>query len=68
LALPVALSRVSGIGVCSASRGMRTENFCALNSGLRGTPVGIAAKALRTNGFSPFFHARNPPAVKMPHL
>src|SRR5262245_13787593 len=47
---------------------MRWVNFCAPNNGLRGVPVGIAPKALRANGLSPFFHAKNPPAVKRPHL
>ena len=48
--------RVSGIGVCSCSRGIGCENFCAPNSGLSGVPVGMAAKALRANGLRPFLH------------
>ena len=57
-----------GIGVCSRSRGMRCENLAAPNSGLRGVPVGTAAKALRANGLRPFFRRSAPVAVKMPHL
>jgi len=47
---------------------MRWLNFAALNKGLRGVPVGIAAKALRANGLSPFFKASAPVTVKIPHL
>src|SRR5262249_13508135 len=36
------------------------------NSGLRGTPVGTAAKALFAKGLSPFLQTSAPPAVKMP--
>ena len=57
-----------GIGVCNRSRGMRWENLAAPNSGLRGVPVGTAAKALRANGLRPFFKASAPDAVKIPHL
>lgn len=57
---------VKGIGVCS--RSMRCVNFLAPNSGLRGVPVGTAAKALRAKGLRPFFQARAPPTVKISHL
>src|SRR5262245_28435393 len=35
-------------------------------SGLRGVPVGTAAKALRANGERPFLHKSRPPAEKIP--
>ena len=59
---------VSGIGVCSCSRGMRWLNLAAPNSLLRGVPVGTSAKALRANGLSPFLQASNPVVVRIPHL
>jgi hypothetical protein len=43
-------------------------NGCTLPSGLAGTPVGMAANALRTHGFKPCFQASPPKVVKMPHL
>ena len=68
--LPSTGLRISGTGVCSASRGIAWVNFCAPNSGLRGVPVGtlLSAKALGANGLRPFFSASAPVAVKMPHL
>jgi hypothetical protein len=56
------------IGFCTTARGIRVWNFFAPNRGLRGVPVGTAAKALVAKGLSPFLLASNPPAVKSPHL
>src|SRR5215510_8452494 len=61
-------SRTMGTGVSKSSRGIGAVNLRAVPNGLRGVPVGTAANALRANGLRPFFQARNPPAVKSPHL
>jgi hypothetical protein len=54
----------NGRGCCTTSRGMARENFKMPPSGLRGVPVGMAAKALRANGLRPFLHTSKPPAEK----
>src|SRR5256886_7807669 len=67
-AVGAGLSVETGFRCRTSKRGMGWVNAWTPNSGLRGSPVGIAAYALRANGLSPFCNTSAPDAVKSPIL